>query len=82
MSLQEIIDEFDAAFEATKRPELPLTKEEWQTLKAAVLGTTTNNARAKPCTTCRNGDISECDDCLHRDTLIDNYRPRTASPVA
>jgi len=45
------------------------------------LGTTPNITRAKPCATCRSGDVSECDDCLHRDTLVDNYNPRTASPV-
>jgi len=42
MSIESIISAFDEGFERTKRDSLPLTKEEWQTLKSAVLGTTHN----------------------------------------
>jgi hypothetical protein len=59
--------------------------EAWERIKRfceEALKPSPNNARAKPCATCRPGDITDCDDCLHRDTLGDHYVPRTASPVA
>jgi len=51
--LDKIISAFDEGFERTKRDSLPLTKEEWQTLKTAVLAQQTNNKpRAKSCRVC------------------------------
>jgi len=50
--LDKIISAFDEGFERTKRDSLPLTKEEWQTLKTAVLAQQTNNKQSTPCHWC------------------------------
>jgi hypothetical protein len=65
--LDKIISAFDEGFERTKRDSLPLTKEEWQTLKTAVLAQQTNNSASASCEMCeyhdKDADMWPCEDC-------------------